>query len=121
MLIINNALGYLGKAETSSFRLTNLEVLINSVLCSPLHIMESHSAGTARVFFDKWFYATNGENQLLRVHDKKLSIITLCALLEMDPAGIPDSVKDKWHGIVAGALKIFKELPSAIERNETFF
>ena len=104
-------------ANSTSLRLANLEVLINTVLYNPgaaLHLMESYAPGTARAFFDKWFEAINSENRLPRVHDKKLSIMALSALLEMDPAQIPDPVKEGWPGIVSGALRIFKDLPKAI-------
>ena len=116
-LIIVTALGQLDKAESSALRLANLEVLINGILYNPvaaLQIMENHAPGAARVFFDQWFAAINGE-KLPRVHDKKLTIIAFCALLELDPAGVPSSLKDGWHGIVGGALTVFKELPAAIE------
>ncbi|KAJ7274060.1 armadillo-type protein [Mycena rebaudengoi] len=117
--IITTALGQLDKSETAALRLANLEVLINAVLYNPaaaLHIMESARAGMARVFFDTWFAAI-GEQQtkLPRVHDKKLTILALCALLEMAPAAVPDGLKDGWPGIVGGILKIFKDLPGAIE------
>jgi importin-7 len=70
----------------------------------------------ARKFFDKWFAAINSaEAQLPRVHDKKLSILALCALLEMDSAAIPESLRDGWTGIVAGILTTFKDLPKAVE------
>ena len=77
--------------------------------------MESSRPGMARVFFDKWFAAINAENRLPRVHDKKLSILALCALLEMAPGAIPEMLKDGWPGIVTGILRIFKDLPKAIE------
>lgn len=92
-------------------------MLVNAVLYNPgatLHLMDSYTPGTARAFFDKWFEAINGENRLPRVHDKKLSVTALSALLEMDPAQIPDSVKEGWPGIVSGALRIFNDLPKAI-------
>jgi hypothetical protein len=111
-------LDHLERAETAALRLANLEVLINAVLYNPsaaLLLMESSRPGMARVFFDKWFAAINAENLLPRVHDKKLSIMALCALLEMVPPTIPETLKDGWHGIVAGILKIFKDLPRAIE------
>lgn len=116
--IIITALDHLERAETAALRLANLEVLINAVLYNPsaaLLLMESSRPGMARVFFDKWFAAINAENLLPRVHDKKLSIMALCALLEMVPPTIPETLKDGWHGIVAGILKIFKDLPRAIE------
>jgi len=115
--IINTALAHIDSAKTSHFRLACLEVLINSVLYNPsaaLHFMESYSSGMARVFFDKWFAAINTDSGLPRVYDKKLTIITLCALMELDPAGIPETLREGWPGIVAGALKVFKDLPKAV-------
>ncbi|KIK08065.1 hypothetical protein K443DRAFT_672947 [Laccaria amethystina LaAM-08-1] len=120
-IIINTALGLADKAQTGSLRLANLEVLINAVLYNPtaaLHLMESSHPGSARAFFDKWFVAVNAENRLPRVHDKKLSILAMCALLELPPASVPDTLRDGWHGIVGGVLKIFKDLPKAIEHRK---
>lgn len=76
--------------------------------------MEIYRPGMSRVFFDLWFAAINSDNKLPRVHDKKLSILTLCALMEMDPSGIPEALKQGWPSVVAGALKLFKDLPKAI-------
>ena len=84
--------------------------------------MEVTTPGSARVFFDKWFVAINSEKNLLpRVHDKKLSILALCSLLEIAPANIPESLRSGWPGIVGGALKIFKDLPKAIAGLCSFF
>ncbi|KAI0337442.1 ARM repeat-containing protein [Trametopsis cervina] len=116
--IINTALTILDSAETRSLRLANLEVLINSLLYNPaaaLHIMESIQPGTSKIVFDKWFEAINNTTRLPRVHDKKLCIMALCALLEMDPAAVPEPVREGWPQIVAGALHVFKDLPKAIE------
>ncbi|KAK0487807.1 armadillo-type protein [Armillaria novae-zelandiae] len=115
---IVTALDHLDKAETSALRLANLEVLINAILYNPvgtLHIMEASRPGLTRVFLDKWFAAINSESQLPRVHDKRLSILALCALIEMDPGGVPESVKQGWPGILGGILKLFKEFPKAVE------
>ncbi|KAL6303891.1 ARM repeat-containing protein [Sparassis latifolia] len=115
--IIATSFSIFDKSQTTALRLANLEVLINTVLYNPaaaLHLMESHRPGISRVFFDKWFAAINNEKGLPRVHDKKLSIMALCALLEMDPSAIPDLVKEGWPGIVSGALHLFRELPRAI-------
>lgn len=117
-IIINAALSLLDQPVTQALRLANLEVLVNSVLynaVAALHIMETKQAGTARKFFDLWFAAINGENKLPRVHDKKLSILTLSALMEVPAANVPDSLRDGWPGIVGGALRLFKDLPKAIE------
>ncbi|KAF9465308.1 armadillo-type protein [Collybia nuda] len=115
--IIITALNHIDKAETASLRLANLEVLINAVLYNPtaaLHFIEAFRPGMARVFFDKWFAAITSEGRLPRVHDKKLSILALCALLELAPGAVPETLQSGWPGIVGGVLKIFKDLPKAI-------
>ena len=115
--IIATALEHQSKAETTALRLANLEVLINAVLYNPsaaLHLMEMHAPGTSRVFFDQWFLAIDSDNKLPRVHDKKLTIVTLCSLMEMSPSAIPNVLKEGWPGVVAAALKIFKDLPRAM-------
>ncbi|KAJ7704207.1 armadillo-type protein [Mycena metata] len=115
--IIVTALSQLDKAETASLRLANLEVLINSVLYNPaaaLHIIEATQAGMARKFFDAWFLAIGDHAKMPRVHDKKLSIVALCALLEMPAGAVPETLKDGWPAIVGGVLKLFKDLPGAI-------
>jgi hypothetical protein len=33
----------------------------------------------------------------------------------VDPSAIPDILKEGWPGIVGGALKLFKDLPKAME------
>lgn len=107
--------------ETNALRLANLEVLVNAVLYNPqaaLHLMESSRPGKARAFFDQWFAAiSSADTRLPRVHDKKLSILALCALMEMEPVTIPPTLTDGWPTIVSGALKIFKGLPQAIARS----
>ncbi|TFK71252.1 ARM repeat-containing protein [Pluteus cervinus] len=117
--IINTAWGQLDKGETFAFRLANLEVLINAVLYNPvatLQIIEGSSPGAARVFFDKWFSAiNNSEKKLPRVHDKKLCILALSALLELSPDSIPPALHEGWPGIVGGILKIFKGFSKAVE------
>lgn len=76
--------------------------------------MENYKPGAARLFFDTWFKAINTEDKLPRVHDKKLSLLALSKLLEMDGAMIPAGLQEGWYGIVGGALVIFKSLPQAI-------
>jgi len=119
--IIAIAADHMDKGETASFRLANLEILINAVLynaSAALHFMEAYKPRLAHEFFNQWFAAINGENKLPRVHDKKLSILALCKLLEMEASAIPDGLRDGWPGIVVGALNIFKTLPQAVARRK---
>lgn len=68
------------------------------------------------MFFDKWFAAiNNSEKRLPRVHDKKLTIVALCALLELNANAIPVGLREGWPGIVAAAVRTFKDLPKAVE------
>lgn len=55
----------------------------------------------------------NSEKGLPRVHDKKLTILTLCELLKMNLSDVPPSLKEGWNGLVAGILSVFKGLPQA--------
>ncbi|KAG1732292.1 armadillo-type protein [Suillus lakei] len=119
--IIGIAADYIDKGETASFRLANLEILVNAVLynaTAALHFMEAYKPGFSRTFFDRWFAAINSDSKLPRVHDKKLSILALCKLLEMETGAIPEGLRDGWPGIVGGALNIFKTLPQAVAKRK---
>ncbi|KDQ15134.1 hypothetical protein BOTBODRAFT_32118 [Botryobasidium botryosum FD-172 SS1] len=107
--------------QTKALRLASLEVLVNSVLYNPvlaLQILENQGAGALRTFFDKWFVILQSEAGLPRVHDKKLSIFALCALLEMDPSAVPATLHEGWAGIVGAILNVFKGLPKAVAARE---
>ncbi|KAL4081168.1 armadillo-type protein [Scleroderma citrinum] len=115
--IIKIAFDNLDNGNSYSFKLANLEVLINAVYYNPtaaLHLMESYKPEASRVFFDKWFTIIKVESKLPTVHNKKLSILALCKLLEVDAHNIPEGLLPGWRGIVAGALDIFKGLPQAM-------
>jgi len=116
-VIINTTMGHFDSAKNSKFRLSNLEVLINCVLYNPvagLHFIEAYSPGMARTFLDRWFTAIKTENGLPRVYDKRLTVIALSALMEMEQSTIPESLKEGWKFMVSGALKVFEGLPKAV-------
>lgn len=79
-----------------------------------LLLMEQCEAGASRKFFDEWFLAINTENKLPTVHDKKLTILALCKLLEVDPSHVPEVLKGGWSSLVSATLNVFKGLQSAI-------
>lgn len=116
-VIINTTLGHFDSAKTNKFRLANLEVLINCVLYNPvagLHFIEAYSPEMARTFLDRWFTAIKTENGLPRVYDKRLTVIALSALMEMEQSTIPEPLKEGWKFMVSGALKVFEGLPKAV-------
>ena len=109
--------------STRALRVANLESLVNAVLYNPeaaLHIMESKKPGSSRIFFDKWFNALKSPTGLPRVHDMKLSIMTMCALLQLEPASIPAPLQEGWSGIVQAIVHVFQKLPQAIESKDAF-
>jgi len=107
-------------APGTTFKLANPQVFINTGLYN-LPIMEVIHLGMAPTFFDQWFVAINAENKVPRVHDKKLMIVTLCALMELNMESIPTCLRDGWFGILGCVIKMFKELPKAIQGRLTIF
>ena len=102
--------------ETRALKIANLNVLVNAILYNPsvtLQVLEAQ--GATRRFFEVWFNTINADGGLPRVHSKRLSILAICALLEIDPAAVPHSLQEGWSGILAGVLKIIRELPGAVE------
>ncbi|KZS92303.1 ARM repeat-containing protein [Sistotremastrum niveocremeum HHB9708] len=104
-------------AETRSLRLANLEVLINTILYNPvaaLHTINARSQSLLKLFFDKWFDAVKSDKGFPRVHDKKLSILAMCGLLDLEPSQVPPSLQQGWPFLVTGILTSFKTLPDAV-------
>ncbi|KAI0647875.1 ARM repeat-containing protein [Trametes meyenii] len=119
--IITTSLSVIPKANTAALTLANLDVLVNAVLYNPaaaLHILEQAGSNVAPEFFSKWFEAINTDTRLPRVHDKKLSIVALCALMEVDPSAVPPSIQEGFHNIVSGALKLFQAYPKAVQARQ---
>ncbi|KAI6030440.1 armadillo-type protein [Pisolithus orientalis] len=119
--IIRTAFDNLDGGNGYSFKLANMEVLINTVYynsTAALHLLENYKPGSSRVFFDRWFAIINVDSKLPTVHDKKLSILALCKLLEVDISLVPEILKGGWPGIVTGALNIFKSLPQAVAKRK---
>jgi importin-7 len=116
--IINTAFKILDPTpETRSLKLGNLEVLINAVLynaTAALHIMQNQDSNKLQLFFKQWFELLKDDLYLPRVHDKKLSILAMSALLTVDASQVPPTLQDGWTGIVNGILLTFKSLPAAI-------
>ena len=113
-------MGYLAneeKVKNAPFRVHCLEVIINALYYNPLltlSILEQQNATLG--FFSVWF---KNLEHFTRVHDKKLSILTICVLLEIPVESLPESIKSGWMQLFDGLLKVFETYPEALEG--TFF
>ena len=88
-------------------------MVINAVYYNPqltLSVLEMN--GLTNKFFSLWF--ANIDN-FRRVHDKKLSIVAISALLNIPPQQVPASVQQGWPRLLHGLVKLFQTLPQALK------
>ncbi|CCX05231.1 armadillo-type protein [Pyronema domesticum] len=103
-------------ADIKSYRVHLLEMVINCIYYNPaatLQILESH--GWTNKFFSLWF--SNIEN-FNRVHDKKLSIVAIVALIQLSPEQVPLSIQPGWVKLMSGIVSLFHTLPLAMKNRE---
>ncbi|KAF3927635.1 Importin-7 [Arthrobotrys entomopaga] len=102
--------------KVKAYRVHLMEMVINCIYYNPaltLQILETH--GWTTKFFTLWF--SNIEN-FNRVHDKKLSIVAIIALLDLTPEQIPTSIQPYWSRLLQGLVKLFHTLPLAMKARE---
>jgi len=78
-----------------------------------LHVLESN--GWTNKFFSTWFSSIESFS---RVHDKKLSIAAIVALLTLNADQVPVSVQQGWPRLLQGIVRLFQTLPAAIKNRE---
>lgn len=108
MTVLNNA-----EPKVKSYRIHLMEMVINAIYYDPklaLHVLETK--GLTNKFFSMWF--SNIDN-FKRVHDKKLSIAAISALLTLDVSEIPQSVQQGWPRLLQGVTRLFQTLPAALK------
>lgn len=119
-MIATAATVYGKPSKGATLKLESLNLIINFLLYNSslsLQIMESpQHVGLARAVFDEWFIAlqSEGGKGLPRVHDKRLSIVALSALMELDPSLVPPTLREGWPGLLGGALNVFSNLQEAM-------
>lgn len=99
-----------------SYQLHFMEMVINAVYYNPaatLQVLEQH--GWTNKFFTMWFSSID---MFSRVHDKKLSIVAISALLQLQPQQIPASIQPGWHCLLQGSVRLFETLPVALKNRE---
>ncbi|RHZ46534.1 hypothetical protein Glove_615g3 [Diversispora epigaea] len=103
----------LKKISGTSFKIHCIEIVINCLYYNPvltLHNLEER--GMTQSFFTLWFANIN---KFSRVHDKKLVIVALCALIELPVEQLPHTLQVGWSQVLDGILEVFKSLPKAEE------
>jgi hypothetical protein len=78
-----------------------------------LHVLESN--GWTNKFFSWWFSSIDS---FTRVHDKKLSIAAIVALLTLNADQVPVSVQQGWPRLLQGIVRLFQTLPAAAKNRE---
>ncbi|KAJ6262836.1 hypothetical protein Dda_1393 [Drechslerella dactyloides] len=102
--------------KVKAYRVHLMEMVINCIYYNPaetLGILEQRLWTTK--FFTMWFSNIDNFN---RVHDKKLSIVAIIALLGLTPDQIPASIQPYWSRLLQGLVKLFHTLPIAMKARE---
>ncbi|CAZ80144.1 unnamed protein product [Tuber melanosporum] len=102
--------------DIKSYRIHLMEMVINCIYYNPsvtLQILEQH--GWTNKFFSLWF--SNIEN-FNRVHDKKLSIVAIVALIQLPAEHVPQSIQPGWPKLMQGIVQLFQTLPVAMKNRE---
>ncbi|KAK2741568.1 hypothetical protein FQN57_005551 [Myotisia sp. PD_48] len=108
MLALNN-----DDLKAKSYLIHLMEMVINAIYYNPvlaLTVLESNQ--WTNKFFSTWFSSID---MFKRVHDKKLSILAICALLSLPADDIPVSVQPGWPRLLQGVTRLFQTLPAAIK------
>lgn len=80
--------------KVKSYKIHLMEMVINAIYYNPimtLQVLEQNS--WTNKFFSLWF---GSMDTFTRVHDKKLCIVAIVALLQLNPEHIPASVSVGW-------------------------
>ncbi|KAL3417133.1 importin [Phlyctema vagabunda] len=102
--------------KVKSYKIHLMEMVINAIYYNPvlaLQVLESN--GWTNKFFSLWFSSIDNFS---RVHDKKLSISAIVALLTLNPDQVPVSVQQGWPRLLQGIVRLFQTLPSAMKNRE---
>jgi len=96
---------------TNALFLHSLELIVNGLFYNPLlTIAILDHANLTAIFFTKWFANIS---KFTRVHDRKLGIMAIAAILEVLPSA-PAAISQASTELLVGALTFFKDLPEAI-------
>lgn len=100
------------EAKSDAYLVHLLETVINAFVYNPalsLHVLEQQSQ--TGPFFTKWLQSLD---KFTRVHDIRLSVLGLCAVLTCPSDHIPQVVQAGWPQLGVAFSKLFEELPDAL-------
>ncbi|KAL6871383.1 armadillo-type protein [Trichoderma novae-zelandiae] len=115
---INMAMNILAgqDVKVKSYKIHLMEMVINAVHYNPmltLQVLETN--GWTNRFFSLWF---GSMSSFTRVHDKKLCIVAISALLGLNHEQVPASISVGWPRLLQGITELFRTLPSAMRNRE---
>jgi len=91
-------------------------MVINGIYYNPRLAMQVLEAnGWTNKFFSLWFGSIDS---FTRVHDKKLNIGAITALLTLRADEVPQSVLNGWPRLLQGIVRLFQTLPAAMKNRE---
>jgi hypothetical protein len=102
--------------KVKSLKVHLMEIVINAIYYNPLlalHVLETQ--GWTNKFFSQWFSSIES---FTRVHDKKLSIAAIVALLGLKGEEVPVTVQPGWPRLLQGIVRLFQTLPAALKNRE---
>ncbi|KAK5128335.1 hypothetical protein LTR85_003003 [Meristemomyces frigidus] len=102
--------------KVKSYRIHLMEMVINAIYYNPrlaLTVLEAN--GWTNKYFSFWFSSIDS---FTRVHDKKLSIGAITALLTLRSDEVPHSVQQGWPRLLQGIVRLFQTLPAAMKNRE---
>lgn len=115
---ITMAMGVLATQEVKikSYRIHLMEMVINAIYYNPILTLQAlELQGWTNKFFSLWF---GSMDSFTRVHDKKLCIMAIVALLNIPADQVPASVSVGWPRLLQGITILFNTLPAAMKNRE---
>lgn len=115
---VDLAMNVLSSSEmkVKSYRIHLMEMVINAIYYNPIIALQVlETKGWTNKFFSSWF--SNIES-FSRVHDKKLSIVAISALLTLNANEVPTSVQQGWPRLMQGVVRLFQTLPAALKSKQ---
>lgn len=99
--------------KLKSYKIYLMEMVINAIHYNPILTLQVlENKGWTNRFFSLWF---GSMTSFKRVHDKKLCIVAISALLDVNHEQVPASVSVGWPRLLQGITELFRTLPAAMK------